>query len=121
MPTEIPDEKKEDIRKYRQEFYRLKEIAEIVEVSLYTAHKYGKLKEENEELKYNALSRLIEEILSRKGMNQNKIAAMIGVEKQTVSLYKRGKIFPERRILKNLFSAAGVDYKTLDEFIENQA
>ncbi len=121
MPSKISDKKKKQIKIYRQEFYKLQDISEIVGVSLYSAHKYGKLGECCESLKYDALGSLINGILSSQGINQNKLADIIGVKRQTISQYKYGRIFPDRKILKKLFSTAGVDYNTLDEFIEKEA
>ncbi len=65
-------------------------------------------------------STLINSSLKKLRKNQNWLAKQIGVSRQAVSLYTKGKVIPKNKKLKLLFSALKIKRKpkSLDELIE---
>lgn len=47
------------------------------------------------------------------GLNQEDAASMIGISKETLSNYERGKSFPDVPTLKKIEDLYGVEYKDL--------
>jgi transcriptional regulator with XRE-family HTH domain len=65
------------------------------------------------------LSELIQKRLKELGKNQSWLAEKMGVTKQAVSLYVKGRSTPTDDLLKRLYSSLDVPYKTLDDLLEN--
>ncbi|MDP6548117.1 MAG: helix-turn-helix transcriptional regulator [Candidatus Woesearchaeota archaeon] len=64
------------------------------------------------------LSDLIRRKLKELGKNQSWLAEEIGVTRQTVSLYVKGKTVPKDDLLQKLYSSLDVPYGTLDDLLE---
>ena len=64
------------------------------------------------------LSRLITRRLEELGRNQSWLADEIGVTRQTVWSYVKGRSTPKDDLLKRLYSSLDVPYETLDDLLE---
>ena len=71
-------------------------------------------KPENQELS-NLIRRRLKEI----GKNESWLAEEIGVTRQAVSLYVRGRSIPTDGLLQKLYSSLDVSYETLDGLLED--
>lgn len=66
-----------------------------------------------------ALSKLIKKRLNELRKDQSWLAGEMGVTRQAVSLYVRGKSVPKKDLLQKLYSSLDVPYKTLDDLLED--
>ena len=65
------------------------------------------------------LSDLIKRRLKELGKNQSWLAEEIGVTRQAVSLYVKGRTTPTNDLLQKLYSSLDVTYETLDDLLED--
>lgn len=65
-----------------------------------------------------ALSRLIINRLKREKKNSSWLAEQLGVTRQSVDLYKRGKSIPKKATLEKLFSVLELPYRSIDDLLE---
>ena len=65
------------------------------------------------------LSELITRRLKELGKNQSWLAEEIGVTRQAVSLYVKGRTTPTNDLLQKLYSSLDVTYETLDDLLED--
>lgn len=82
--------------------------------------RYQEILAENREQKVkNQISgRLIKEGLDKLGKSQRWLAERLGITEGAVSRYISGKTMPKRSIQQELIDVIGVQYKVLDDIIE---
>lgn len=97
---------------YQEDWAKKKGFASLTEYEKHLA-KQRQQQPENREL-----SDLIKRRLREKCKNQTWLARKIGVTRQAVSLYAKGKIIPNEMSLRKLFLALEVNYQTIDDLVE---
>ncbi|MDP3727934.1 MAG: helix-turn-helix transcriptional regulator, partial [bacterium] len=89
-----------------------KKFASLTEYQNY--HSKQRMKRpENQEL-----SDLVKRRLKELGKNQSWLAEELGISRQVISYYVKGKSIPKGDILEKLYSSLDVPYKTLDDLLE---
>lgn len=76
-------------------------------------------KQRQEKKDYKRLSIVLQENLKERG-RQSWLANQVNITRQAVSLYLQGKAIPNEKLLRNIFHALNLPYKTLEDLLENE-
>ena len=93
------------------------EIKHVKNMGFNSIEEYRKYLEDKRKgrKKNKIFSRFLRKRLTETGMNKYQLSKKINISREAVSKYTEGKMIPKKELLKRIFLALDVPYKTLED------